>query len=156
MDALRKAARQSAEELTTLRSVAERKSSEMKSEGIKFDDGKAPWHLLPFDALKAVVSILAFGAAKYGDRNWEAGMDWERLYRAAIGHLVSWWECEGPDTETGKSHLWHAACCVLFLVAYEIRGVGTDSRPGMKAKKKRKRTIEPTPAEIQTAYYETL
>ena len=32
------------------------------------------------------------------------------------------------DTETGYSHLWHAACCLMFLIAYEARGSGTDDR----------------------------
>lgn len=112
-----------------------------QGQGIKYDQGKDPWHLMPWDALKAIVAILAFGAAKYGDRNWERGMDWERLYRAAIGHLSSWWLNEGPDPETGKSHLAHAACCVLFLIAYEIRGVGTDSRPSAPKRRTRKVTV---------------
>lgn len=103
--------------------------SKTTQEGVKFDQEKLPWHLTPWDALRAIVKVLAFGAKKYGDRNWEAGMDWHRLHRAAIGHLIDWWENEGPDSETGYSHLWHAGCCVLFLIAYELRGVGRDTRP---------------------------
>lgn len=98
-------------------------------EGVKFDNGKDPWHLLPFDALRAVVCVLAFGAAKYGARNWEAGMAWSRCYAAALRHLTAWWEGAGRDPETGYSHLWHACCCVMFLIAYELRGTGEDDRP---------------------------
>jgi hypothetical protein len=29
-------------------------------------------------------------------------------------------EGEKADRQTGYSHLWHAAACVLFLIAYEI------------------------------------
>lgn len=99
------------------------------SVAIKHDDGKLPLHLLPFDSLEAVTEILAFGAKKYGERNWEKGMDWSRLFRAATGHLWAWFLRRGNDPETGRSHLWHAGCCVLFLIAYEIRGTGTDDRP---------------------------
>lgn len=98
-------------------------------EGVKYDDNKLPLHLLPFDALEAITEILAFGAKKYGERNWEKGMDWHRLFRAATGHLWSWFLRRGNDPETGKSHLWHAGCCILFLIAYELRGVGNDTRP---------------------------
>lgn len=97
--------------------------------GVKFDQGKDPYHLAPWDAIRATVKVMAFGAQKYGERNWEAGMDWGRVYSAAVRHLSAWWERDPADAETGYSHLWHAACCLLFLVAYELRGVGTDSRP---------------------------
>ena len=32
------------------------------------------------------------------------------------------------DGETSFSHLWHAACCLMFLVTYEERADGTDDR----------------------------
>lgn len=98
-------------------------------EGRKDDQSKDRFELLPGDALRAIAVILTFGAAKYGDRNWEKGMKWSRVYGATLRHLTAWWEGEKLDAETGKSHLWHAGCCVLFLIAYEIRSVGEDDRP---------------------------
>lgn len=99
------------------------------SVGTKYDQGKDPWHLMPTDALRAIVKVLAFGAQKYQERNWEKGMSWSRVYSALLRHLHAWYEGEKKDPETGYSHLAHAGCCVLFLIAYEIRGVGTDDRP---------------------------
>ena len=99
------------------------------TEGVKYDEGKDPWHLYPWDAAKAIVKVLTFGANKYSERNWELGMAWSRCYRAAIGHLQDWWQTGEPDAETGYSHLWHAGCCVMFLIAFEIRGIGKDDRP---------------------------
>lgn len=98
-------------------------------DGTKFDTGKDPWHLLPFDAVRCIVRVLAFGTTKYAARNWEHGMDWSRPYSALLRHLTAWWQGERNDPETGFSHLWHAGCCVLFLIAYELRGVGRDDRP---------------------------
>jgi len=97
--------------------------------GRKADHGKDPWHLLPTDAIRAIVKVLAFGAKKYADRNWEEGMAWSRCYGALLRHTMAWWEGDTLDEETGYSHLWHAGCCILFLIAYEIRGVGKDDRP---------------------------
>lgn len=99
------------------------------TEGRKDDNGKAPWHLCPWDAVRAIIKVLAFGANKYGDRNWEHGMRWSRPFAALMRHLTAWWEGEQADAETGFSHLWHAGCCVMFLIAYEIRGSGIDDRP---------------------------
>lgn len=56
-------------------------------------------------------------------------MAWSRVYAAALRHLLAWWGGEDEDPETELSHLAHAACCVVFLVAYQGRGVGVDDRP---------------------------
>ncbi|MGE0211798.1 MAG: dATP/dGTP diphosphohydrolase domain-containing protein [Parvibaculaceae bacterium] len=99
------------------------------SEGRKDDAGKLPLHLLPFDAIEAITEILDFGQRKYAPRNWEKGMAWSRVFRATLSHLWKWWRGVKADEETGKSHLWHAGCCILFLIAYELRDVGIDDRP---------------------------
>lgn len=98
-------------------------------EGRKDDGGKTPYHLLAPEMLEDVAQVLAFGAEKYSARNWEKGMDWGRPFSAAMRHLWAWWRGEDRDPETGLSHLAHAACCVMFLLAYERRKVGTDDRP---------------------------
>ncbi len=102
-------------------------SSELK--GRKDDAGKLPFHLLPPELLEGVASVLDFGAKKYHPRNWEAGMDWSRVFAALQRHSWAWWSGEDKDPETGKSHLAHLACCVAFLLAYEERGIGNDDRP---------------------------
>lgn len=100
------------------------------TEGVKHDTGKAGWHLLPFDAVEQIVHVLDFGRGKYGARNWELGMAWSRCYAALFRHLVAWWCGEDRDPETGLSHLAHAGCCILFLLAFQARQVGEDDRPG--------------------------
>jgi hypothetical protein len=92
--------------------------------GLKFDDGKVPWQLLPFDSLEEIAKVLRHGAKKYtvgsvsGANNWRKGIAYSRLLRAALGHLISWWTGEDLDPETGLSHLAHAGCCVMFLLHY--------------------------------------
>lgn len=110
------------------------------SEGVKHDSGKARIELVPPELVFAVANILTFGAIKYADRNWELGMSWGRVFGAMMRHLWAWWGGKGPttksflfdelDAETGMSHLWHAACCLAFLIAYEERSVGKDDRLG--------------------------
>ena len=110
-----------------------------QDEGIKFDDGKLPFELIAPELLVAVTKILQFGANKYGERNWEKGMAWGRVFGALMRHMWAWWGGKGPttksflfgdlDDETGYSHLWHAACCIMFLIAYEERQIGEDNRP---------------------------
>ena len=100
-------------------------------EGKKSDQGKEPWHLLPYDALTEVVKVLQHGEQKYTARNWEKGMNWSRLHAATNRHLnQKWWQKrETEDAESGLMHLAHATCDLLFLLAYELRSVGEDDRP---------------------------
>ena len=97
---------------------------------IKHDQGKDPWHLIPWDALREVTKVLAYGAKKYSPNNWCKGADWHRYQRAAMEHLISWSQGEDKDPDTGLNHLAHCMCCILFLLAYQIRGIGRDTRKG--------------------------
>lgn len=108
------------------------------TEGRKDDASKPRMDLLAPEFLFATATILEFGGRKYGAYNWAHGMTWSRVFAALMRHLWAWWGGRGPttrsflfedaDNETGHSHLWHACCCLMFLVAYEERGVGTDDR----------------------------
>lgn len=99
------------------------------NKGHKDDAGKLPWHLFAWDAAREIVKVLDFGQKKYAARNWERGMDWDRPFAALMRHMTAWWEGERNDPETGLPHLAHAGCCIMFLLAYEIRGIGQDTRP---------------------------
>lgn len=114
--------------------------SSEKKPGWKADAGKERLELIAPEFLFATAKVLTFGAEKYGDRNWEAGMKWSRVFGALMRHMWAWWGGKAPtsynflfgdlDPETEMSHLWHAACCIMFLIAYEGRGVGEDDRKG--------------------------
>jgi len=102
--------------------------------GTKHDGGKLPWHLLPPDVIEEVLKVLDFGAKKYAPRNWEKGMAWSRPFSALMRHMWAWWRGEDRDAETGLSHLAHAACCIIFLLGYELRKIGKDDRPHKEPK----------------------
>lgn len=126
-EAAEKAAR--AERDEQLLVMAGVKQPDLNAEGRKDDTGKLPYDLIAPEFLAGTAEILAFGAAKYAPRNWEKGMAWSRPFSALMRHMWAWWAGEKLDPETGKSHLWHACCCLMFLVAYEQRNTGTDDRP---------------------------
>lgn len=95
---------------------------------VKADGGKPPMGLLPWPALVEVAKVLDYGANKYAKYNWLKGMEWSRLYDAALRHLTAWISGESNDQETNLSHLSHCACCLLFLGTYEILRIGVDDR----------------------------
>jgi hypothetical protein len=98
----------------------------MALEGKKHDAGKLRYELLPPDAIAAVAAVMTYGATKYGDRNWEKGMAWSRLRGAAARHLAAFDIGEDNDPETGLPHLAHATCCLMFILAFQLRGLGED------------------------------
>jgi hypothetical protein len=104
---------------------------ESKEEGEKHDDGKAPIGLIPPWALWEVAKVLQHGAKEYSPWNWAKGMSWSRVYNAAQRHLLKWQMRESPDKDSGLSHLAHAACCLMFLITYELKGIGRDDRPNI-------------------------
>lgn len=100
-----------------------------KGEGIKHDQHKIRWDLVPYDAVNEIAKVLTFGAAKYEARNWEKGMDWSRAFGALQRHLTRWFHGQDKDKETRLTHLSNAGCCLFFLLSWELRQVGKDDRP---------------------------
>lgn len=90
--------------------------------GMKFDTGKLDYTLLPWDGVEEIVKVLEFGAKKYDRDNWKHVSNAEvRYMAAAFRHLIAHNNGEKTDSETGLSHLAHASCCLLFLLALEKR-----------------------------------
>ena len=96
--------------------------------GKKYDQGKHRYDLLPGDVLEEIVIVFTQGAEKYGDHNWSKGMSWGRVFGAAMRHMWSFWAGKTTDSESGRPHLAHAIVNLMFLLAYYMRGVGTDDR----------------------------
>lgn len=98
--------------------------------GLRFNSGKRNWHLLPYDALGALVDVFDYGATKYADRNWERGQRYSICYSALLRHLTKWWAGETHDEESGCLHLAHVVWNALALLTFEIRGMSAcDDRP---------------------------
>lgn len=90
--------------------------------GIKHDQGKPLWNLLPWKAVEQIVLVLNHGAKKYAPDNWKHVPDARNRYFAALQrHMIQWWEGERLDNESGLPHLAHAGCCLLFLLWFETQ-----------------------------------
>lgn len=98
----------------------------VKEEGVKADTGKNQLDLLPPEALEAIGQIFTYGATKYEAHNWERGLKYSRVYAALLRHLFAFWKGETKDPETGLHPLAHAGCNLLFLLTYELRGMGKE------------------------------
>lgn len=88
--------------------------------GIKNDQHKIRFDLLPVDALTEVARVFTFGANKYKDRNWEEGIRYHRCYGAILRHVFAWWHGEKKDEDSGLHPLAHVLCEALFLLHFEL------------------------------------
>ena len=85
--------------------------------GMKHDAGKLRYDLMPTNSLRQIVEVLTHGAEKYGDENWRKVKNMDaRYYAALMRHVEAWRSGEVVDKESGKHHLAHAACCLIFLL----------------------------------------
>ena len=96
-------------------------------EGVKFDNGKLQWGLLPIRETEQVVKVLtkAIQSGKYEANNWQKVPNAKERYEDALmRHYSAWKQGEETDAESGESHLAHLACNVLFLMWLENQEIG--------------------------------
>lgn len=91
---------------------------EMQLKGMKFDDNKLRWDLLPVVPVEQIVEIITHGSKKYAPENWK-NVDVMRFYSAAMRHLTAWKKGEEFDKDSGLTHLAHVGCNILFMMWIE-------------------------------------
>lgn len=91
---------------------------------------KPPLHNVPCGPLYQIGAAMLSGACKYGSHNWRSiGVRSDVYYDAMLRHIMSWWEGETLDPESGAPHLAHVAACCTILLDAEAAGKLADNRP---------------------------
>lgn len=83
--------------------------------GIKYDENKIDWTLVPWKEMEEVVKVLTHGAIKYSPDNWKK-VDPERYRKALLRHIFSYIGGEVIDQDSGLNHMAHVICNALFLM----------------------------------------
>lgn len=100
-------------------------------EGVRFDNGKAPMHLVPWEMVLFLAKIYQMGAAKYAPRNWEKGMAWSRVFNSLMRHSIAFWIGEDNDPESKLHHMLHVIWNATTLFMYSIWYPKLDDRSEM-------------------------
>ena len=88
---------------------------------MKDDNVKDPIGLVPPAIIRDMAKTLEFGARKYGIWNWRddgANTAHMRTYDSVLRHLLSYADGEDIDSESGLSHLSHAATQLIILMTH--------------------------------------
>lgn len=87
--------------------------------GIKHDNGKVDYTLIPPLALREVAEALTYGSKKYTRYNW-VNVESIRYLAAAYRHLESFRAGNKNDIESNIHHLAHAVTNLLFLLERDL------------------------------------
>lgn len=83
---------------------------------------------LPFKALRAVASVMAYGAEKYKKDNWKKVEDPDRYMSAMFRHFSDIQEGETHDPESGLLHAAHLACNAIMYLYLQLRNLPLGDR----------------------------
>lgn len=89
------------------------------SKGSRFNEGKLRWSLVHFKSLEPFVRVLEFGATKYGDYNWQKGLNKKEILESMMRHLTALFDGEKYDKESGLHHIGHIICNGMFYIFFE-------------------------------------
>ena len=97
--------------------------------GLRYNNGKPKYELIPQYSLRQFVDVLTKGAEKYEHRNWEKGMKWSTVIGSLKRHLAAFEMGEDYDQETGLLHTSHIMANAAFLTEYYKIYPQGDDRP---------------------------
>lgn len=113
-----------------------RKKSTKNSEGKKKDQGKAPIHMCPEEALIGMAEGFGYGAIKYDRFNYRKGLAFTRLTDSLIRHCLAFTRNEDIDEESKLHHTKLILANAAMLEFMRINHPDLDDR--YKGRKKKK------------------
>ena len=110
--------------MTDLNKVKE--SNPKDAIGIK----KVPFSTVSAPVIAEIGLAMLEGSRKYGRHNYRAiGVRASVYYDACLRHIMSWWEGEDIDPDSGLSHITKALACLAVLRDAMILDKCCDDRP---------------------------
>lgn len=95
---------------------------------------KAPLSTLPMGVVAEMGAAMLEGAAKYGRHNYRGvGVRASVYFDATMRHLISWWEGEDTDPDSGLSHVTKALVSLAVLRDAMMQSKCEDDRPPRSA-----------------------
>lgn len=98
------------------------------NKGLRYNEGKLPYHLIPSSLTRELAKGLLYGKNKYtvkddngkiiidGSDNWRNGLKARETVGSLLRHIEAYRNCEDFDKESGLYHLSLAACNIAFLI----------------------------------------
>ena len=95
---------------------------------LRFNTGKSQTNEINPEFILDMGRVLERSRLKYPRANWSLGNSYSVPYDSLMRHLLAWQGGEKNDSESGFSHLAHAALNLMMLHYYEERFPELDDR----------------------------
>lgn len=93
----------------------------IKEKASRFNKGKPKWSLVHYKSLEPLVEVLEFGAKKYGEFNWQKGLDRKEILESMMRHLTALMDGEQNDKESGLHHIGHIMANAMFYEYFNTK-----------------------------------
>lgn len=90
--------------------------SDKHEQALRYNEGKAQWHLVDFKSLEPLVRVLEYGAKKYAPNNWKKGAPKEQYLDCIMRHLVEVMDGNELDAESKQHHMGHIMANAMFYI----------------------------------------
>lgn len=122
--------------------MSKEKKTKKQEIGDHFDEGKAPIHLIPVEAILGTAHVFGMGAKKYGEYNFRKGIRHTQIINSLLRHTLAYLDGEDNDPESGKSHIYHAManCAMLIYMIHNKPELDDRYKPTTKKRKKNNET----------------
>jgi hypothetical protein len=111
--------------------------------GLRFNDGKLMYDLVPPYPMEQIAKVFTRGAMKYAPHNWKKGMPWTEVTASLMRHLEAFRagedfdydkNCESCKTgnctnHSGLYHMAHVAVNAMFIIDFYRSNPKFDDRP---------------------------
>jgi hypothetical protein len=95
---------------------------------------KPPISTVPTGPIFRIGVAMNEGARKYGRHNYRTvGVRASVYYDALMRHMMSYWDGEDVDPDSGLCHLDKAAACLIVWMDAQTNGMLNDDRPPVAA-----------------------
>lgn len=116
--------------------IAPKPADNVSSTGsLRYNTNKPQTNEISPSFILGMGAVLEKARAKYPRGNWEKGNDYSVPYDSMMRHILAWQSGQKNDSETGLSHLHHAALNLMMLAYYEEHYPEFDDRIFKKDKK---------------------
>ena len=106
---------EAANQFSIFNKISDEQTVEAPTGSLRYNTGKPQTNEISPKFLLAMGQVLEKARAKYPRGNWEKGNSYSVPYDSLMRHLLAWQSGEATDSESGLSHLAHAALNLMML-----------------------------------------
>ena len=118
-----------------LKNLSKESKSSVKNPKEEIGQAKPSLHHVPPRVLIEIALAMMEGSRKYGIYNYrKAGVSFSTYYSSTFRHLISWFEGEDIDPDSGVSHVTKAISGLIVLRDSMLENNFIDDRPNTKTK----------------------